>query len=326
METEILEHKETEKFKKSEVLTDLFVNSKFSSMKELTEIDDWYFVRRLSYFLLITGVGMYLILSPQLILKILGIILVGLMYAHAIELQHQALHYTAFNNKKTNRFVGIILGIPMMVSFTDYQVHHWAHHKNLGTIKNKEFFNYSYDKLRSITFLLPHLFMVYHYMDVVKYFFLSLLNKQKSDVTKKEGRKIKHEYLIIFFTLVVAVSLSVYFKNYLVVYLWLLPLLVAIPVHALIELPEHLGCPQLSTNPFENTRTIRSGWLGVWFTNANNYHVEHHFLPGVPNDKAAELHKSLKNKITFLDKSFFNFYVQFVKMLFNKNLHTKWKN
>jgi fatty acid desaturase len=287
-------------------------------MKQLTQINNWYFVRRLCYLAILLAGGYASIIYGNLLFEILGIFIVGSLYAHAIELQHQALHHTAFTSKFWNRFAGVILGIPILVSYTDYQVHHWRHHRDLGTSANKEFFNYSYDKLRSVTFMLPHLFMVYHYRDVVKFMALSLRNKIKEDVSEQEGTKIKYEYLIMLATITIVVALSVYFKSTLAVYLWFLPLLVGIPMHALIELPEHLGCPQLSINPFHNTRTIKSTWLGVWFTNANNYHVEHHFLPGVPNDKAAELHRVLEPRIKVLDNSFISFYALFIKKLIKK--------
>lgn len=311
---------------KTDVLKEIFQGSRFQSMKELTEINNIYFVKRLFYFLLIVGIGVAGVIYGNIFMKIISIIILGGMYAHAIELQHQALHYTAFRSKRLNRFVGVILGIPMLVSFTDYQVHHWAHHKNLGTPANKEFFNYNYDKLRSLSFMIPHLFMVYHYADVAKFMLFSLINKKKDNVTLVQGKKIQTEYIIMLFVVSFVVGLSIYFESTLAIYLWALPLVFAIPLHALIELPEHLGCPQLSVNPFENTRTIQSSWFGKWFTNANNYHVEHHFLPGVPNDKVEALHEVLKPRIAVLDKSFTGFYAWFIKALINKGEFYKPKN
>lgn len=305
------------KIKKGNNIKDVIEGTKFSSMQELTKINPHFFTSRFLIYVGITCLGILGCIYGGILLKILSVITLGFMYAHAIELQHQALHYTAYKSKKLNRVVGVFLGIPMLVSFTDYQVHHWSHHKNLGTEENKEFFNYSYEKLHSLLFLLPHLLMVYHYADVAKWITLSLTGKVKPNIVKNKATDIREEYLIIFAVIVATVALSIYFESTLALLIWALPLVIAIPVHALIELPEHLGCPQLSTDPFHNTRTIQSTWLGKWFTNYNNYHVEHHFLPGVPNDKAYELHLAIKDRIVVLESSFANFYWWFLKELIN---------
>jgi fatty acid desaturase len=65
----------------------------------------------------------------------------------------------------------------------------------------------------------------------------------------------------------------------------------------------------------KNTRTIKAGWFGVWITDGNNYHVEHHWLPGVPNHKFPELHKHVNPDIETLDPSYVAFYRAFLKML-----------
>ena len=91
--------------------------------------------------------------------------------------------------------------------------------------------------------------------------------------------------------------LSVVFKTTIFLKLWFFPLLIAIPTHALIELPEHWGQDHGTLDVASNTRTIRAGWFGCWYTNGNNYHIEHHWLPGVPNDRFPELHRVIEDRI-----------------------------
>ena len=67
---------------------------------------------------------------------------------------------------------------------------------------------------------------------------------------------------------------------------WLVPmLLVGQPIHLLVELPEHIGCAAASTDPLRNTRSIGGSWFSRWFTNGNNFHVEHHILPALSMDQ-----------------------------------------
>jgi len=74
-----------------------------------------------------------------------------------------------------------------------------------------------------------------------------------------------------------------------------------------------------------NTRTIKTNKLLVWFVNGNNYHVEHHWLPAVPNDKFPELHTLVSSRITYADISYRSFYTQFFRNLRKNNLHQAWE-
>lgn len=253
------------------------------------------------------------------VLVVIAVILVGLMYAHAVELQHQCLHNTGFRSTRLNRFVGVLLGIPSLVSFSDYQASHFQHHKLLGTPSDKEFFNYGYESLTSLKAFLPHLFMVRHYRDVAVYIARSLVGRTRDDVPDRTAKRIRSEYLIMAAVLLSMAAVTLALQTPIFLKLWVLPLLVAIPTHALIELPEHIGCEK-TTDVLRSTRTIRSSKLAVWFTNSNNYHVEHHWQPGVPNDKLPDLHKMVADRITHLDGSYWSFYWWFLGRLYERNL------
>jgi fatty acid desaturase len=254
------------------------------------------------------------------LLLIIPIILLGLIYAHAVELQHQCLHNTGFRSTRLNRFAGVLLGVPTLVSFCDYQASHFQHHKLLGTPRDKEFFNYGYDSLTSLKAFIPHLFMLRHYQDVATTIVRSFVGVTRDDIPERTAKRIRAEYLIMAVFLVMMAAITIALQTPIFLKLWLLPLLVAIPTHALIELPEHIGCENATTDVLRNTRTIRSGKLAVWFTNANNYHVEHHWQPGVPNDKLPDLHNGLAHRITHLETSYWSFYWWFLGRLYERNL------
>jgi fatty acid desaturase len=93
--------------------------------------------------------------------------------------------------------------------------------------------------------------------------------------------------------------------------MWLVPLLfVAAPVHAIIEMPEHYHCDTGSTEVFANTRTIRSNDFLTWFTNGNNFHVEHHLLPAVGVERLRELHERIAPRIDHLYPSYVAFFCE----------------
>jgi fatty acid desaturase len=296
-------------------------------MRKLGEVKAVRFQEKLAVLLVATASLIALSLTLPGIAWLVPSLLLGLAYAHAVELQHQCLHNTAYRRKAINRLVGVPLGLPTCVSFSDYQNSHLKHHRLLGTSEDKEFFNYSYQKLRSPLALIPHLWMVRHYWDVLGYICKSSVGilTRKNEATPKTAAKIRSEYQLMAVFIGAMAVLTVVFATPIFVEIWLIPLLVAVPVHALIELPEHIGCNTKVPNVLENTRTINTNKLVTWFVDGNNYHVEHHWLPGVPNDKFPLLHNHLKGKIAYNDTSYRSFYKQFVQHLKARTLDRTWE-
>jgi fatty acid desaturase len=260
-------------------------------------------------------------------LWVLPALLLGLLYAHAVELQHQCLHNTAYRSKRWNRLVGVVLGLPSFVSFSDYQNSHLKHHRLLGTPADKEFFNYSYQRLTSLRALVPHLWMVQHYRGIAADIFNSLRGRlvRADEASPSMARRIRTEYQIMGLCLIVMAAATAVYATALFLKVWLIPFLVAVPTHALIELPEHMGCDRSLPNVLVNTRTMKANRLFVWFVNGNNYHVEHHWLPAVPNDKFPELHRHVASRSVYLDTSYWSFYVQFFRNLRVNNLNRPWE-
>ena len=258
----------------------------------------------------------WLILSTSGIISVIPMILLGLMYAHFVELQHQCLHNTAYRSTGWNRFVGVLLGLPTLVSFSDYQCSHMKHHRLLGTPADREFFNYDYESLTTLRYFVPHMLMFPHHRNVARSIACAVRGRMtRQDCTPRMAEKIRAEYQIMALMLVAMVVISIVFQTLIFLKLWLIPLLIAIPTHALIELPEHFGCNGKTTDVLKNTRTITAGKIAVWFTNGNNYHVEHHWLPSVPNDRFPELHQRLSTDIENLETSYWSFFGKFFRHL-----------
>ncbi|HVG22089.1 MAG TPA: fatty acid desaturase [Blastocatellia bacterium] len=296
------------------------------NLHELGQVRSIRFQVKIIALVVVTAVMVALTLYLPTPLWILPSLILGLAYAHAVELQHQCLHSTGYKTKAWNRVVGVLLGLPSFVSFSDYQNSHLKHHRLLGTPEDKEFFNYSYQKLTSLSALIPHLWMVRHYRDVVGYIFKSVMGKlvREKDAAPKMAKRIRFEYQLMALFLFVMAAITIAFQTAMFLKLWFIPFLIAVPVHALIELPEHIGCNTKVPNVLENTRTIKAGKFAVWFVDGNNYHVEHHWLPGVPNDRFVDLHSHVVSKIVYLDTSYWSFYQKFFLNLRKKNLHRPW--
>lgn len=297
------------------------------NLRELARVRIIHFHAKLAVMILVTASAVTASLMLPGLWWIIPSVILGLAYAHGVELQHQCLHNTAYRSKPWNRLVGVTVGLPSLVSFSDYQNSHLKHHRLLGTPEDKEFFNYSYQKLTSVLALIPHLWMVRHYRDVCGYIAKSLVGilVREKDATLKVAKKIRSEYIIMGVFLFAMAAITVYFQTDIFLKLWVIPFLIAVPAHALIELPEHIGCNTKVPDVLQNTRSIRTNKLVVWFVDGNNYHVEHHWLPGVPNDQFPELHKTVNSRIVYLETSYWSFYKQFFHNLRKKNLHRSWE-
>jgi fatty acid desaturase len=285
-------------------------------IRRLTDVQSGPFKIKLLILICITAVFVSLVLLLPAPFWIAPSLLLGLMYAHAVELQHQCLHNTALKSRPWNRRVGVSLGLPLLVSFSDYQHSHMRHHKLLGTPEDKEFFNYGYEALTTVKALIPHIFMVRHNRDLAVYLLQSIFGGFKRDASPKTVSRIRNEYRLMALFLGIMAIITIVFQTPLFLKLWLIPFVIAVPTHALIELPEHIGCNVKVPDVLSNTRTISAGKFGVWFTDGNNYHVEHHWLPGVPNHKFPDLHKLVSAEIKTLDESYWAFYREFLKRLY----------
>lgn len=285
---------------------------------------DVTFALKLAVYLALIILGVSLCILNNFALQALGTILLGAMFAHGIELQHQVLHAQGFRDRQTNNAIGILLGVPMLVSFSDYRSAHLHHHKHLGTQENEEFFDYGdqygHKGLTSVALWAIRLFILSHYVKFFNYAALALMGRDFKKKTPDVIDQMRSDYLIMLTVVIFAVAFDVYTDSFLFTKVWFIPLvIVAGPVHALIEMPEHFQCNTNSTNPYENTRTIKSNAFMYWFTNGNNYHVEHHLMPSLLIDRLHDLHVSVSGECKFLCKDYWEFYRKVIRSMLARN-------
>ncbi len=257
-----------------------------------------------------------IILTPWTV-KLLPIALLGALFAHGVELEHELIHQRHFP-APLQLVVGSLLGLPMLVEFTRYTTTHCYHHRMVGTPDDEESFAYDFDRLHSPLTFLYHLSLIDHYYQAGKTMGLALL-EDRTALRRGIGKvgalmpepvltRMIAGYGGFAFVLTVAIGLSISLQTTLFLQLWLLPLVFANPIHALVELPEHWGCTANTTNCYENTRTIIPSPLLNWFTNGNCWHVEHHSNPAIPIPQLAAYHQQIAPQIRFLNRGYWEFY------------------
>ena len=282
------------------------------------------FALKLGVCLALTCVGAVLAVGGPVLARVVGTLLLGLMFAHAAELQHEALHHLGFRSRRANTVSGVVLGAPMLIAYSAYRAAHLRHHRDLGTPRNREFFDYGdqygdaadagagaggvRSSLARGWAWAVRLSMAAHYARFVRDLSLALRGADLPGESPATSRRIRRDLRTIALLLLLLTSASVLFGRALVVWEWLVPLvLVAGPVHALVELPEHYRCQTLDPDPFANTRTIRSNRLMAWFTNGNNFHVEHHLMPNLPIGRLGQLHAQVRSRLVHYHPGYVHF-------------------
>ncbi|WP_229075531.1 fatty acid desaturase [Actinoplanes sp. DH11] len=287
-----------------------------------TPISNGAFAAKLAVCALLIAAGAALALYPAGWSRTVGVLLLGCMFAHAAELQHQALHSLGFRNRRANMVAGIALGVPMLISFAAYRATHLRHHRDLGTPENREFFDYgdqygadgTRSRWRTVLVWTIRFTMLHFYRLFLENAGRALLGRDYPDESAATSRRIRRDHYVILAVLLVLTVLSVLVREPVVLWVWVLPLLlVAGPVHAAIELPEHFRCETLNQDPFANTRTIRSNRFMMWFTNGNNFHVEHHLMPNLPIERLPDLHAEVRPRLKYFHTSYLSFFTKLVR-------------
>jgi fatty acid desaturase len=294
-------------------------NAAANALFERTRVlrnDELVFVLKLAVALFIGCLGGFLALTSGFLGASIGVLLLAAVYTHMVELQHQCLHHSAFRRSSLHRPVGFLLGLPLLSAYSHYRVQHLQHHKYLGTPDDSEFFGFdtraplTWGALLRGTFSPARLFQVA--ADVLKSC-RGTWTYTMGQIADRARRQVVTEYRLFALWAVGAVVLSAAGHGHAVLTLWVLPLLLSIPIHFLLELPEHVLCDNDSTDVLRNTRTISGSWFSQWFTNGNNFHVEHHAAMVVPINRLQERHQVAKEYAVHTDDSYVTFYMKIMR-------------
>ncbi|CAL9608850.1 fatty acid desaturase family protein [Streptomyces sp. enrichment culture] len=274
--------------------------------------DQAVFIGKLGIVLALGAAGVALVLAGHPLALVAGIFLLGALYTHMVELQHQCLHHSAFVKGPPHRTVGVLLGLPLLVSYSHYRVRHLQHHRYLGTDQDTEFFGFDTRQPLTLGVMLRYMFDYPRLVTVARDGYRAWRGTWEYDagrISERMKADTVAEYRLMGAAAVAAAALCVAGHGEYVLTLWLLPmLLVATPLHFLVELPEHIRCDNDTTDVLRNTRSISGSWFSTWYTNGNNLHVEHHAAMTVPINRLPERHEEVLRFAKHTDRSYWTFY------------------
>ncbi|MEU8380031.1 fatty acid desaturase [Streptosporangium sp. NPDC048865] len=273
--------------------------------------DQRIFVAKLVVLAVLTAVGAVLALRPEPPLIVFGVVILAAAYTHAVELQHQCLHHSAFRGSWPHRLTGVPLGIPLFVVYSHYRLRHLQHHRHLGTPQDTEFFGFDTRTPLTVSHLVRGLFDYRRLGTVLWEVALAATGRWTygfGPVSPTMRRRIVVDHLVMGGAVLVALCGAVAGYGEYPLRLWVLPLLLAVPMHFLVELPEHILCDTESTDVLRNTRSIRGSRLSTWFTNGNNLHIEHHAAMSVPINRLPGRHEETRLHALHVERTYMDFY------------------
>lgn len=235
------------------------------------------------------------------------LVLQGIMLVFLFTLLHETSHATVFETNWLNTAVGWLCSLIIFLPPNWFRYFHLAHHRHThDPDKDPELEGGKPETL------LEYLWVVsgipvwrFHLQTLV----LNAFGKPNYDYLPTQGyRKIRREALIMLGIYALIVLGMVLTGNFLLVWVWILPMLIGQPFLRLYLMAEHDRCPHVS-NMLENTRTTFTNRFVRWLAWNMPYHAEHHAFPSVPFYQLPKFHEVAKEHLRMTE----NGYVQFQK-------------
>lgn len=235
---------------------------------------------------LIAGLGFWIATSQPLwwlAMLPLGVLLVFLFTA-----LHELVHRTAFASDRLNDAFAALCGFIILLPPREFRYFHMAHHR------------FTHDPERDPELAGPKPDTLWSY---VKYLsglpdfrwritnlLRNAMSESKADYVPPRGKApVRREARQFLTGYALLAGFSVLASTSLLIWIWLLPMLIAAPVLRGYLLAEHARCPHVA-NMFANTRTTLTNRLMRWLAWNMPYHAEHHAYPAVPFHQLPQFH------------------------------------
>ncbi|MFO1160032.1 MAG: fatty acid desaturase [Reyranellaceae bacterium] len=247
-------------------------------------------------------------LAPALLLQ--GIFVNALFGA-----MHESVHYGSFRTRWMAELLAFLSGAAILNNAGFYRHFHYAHHRytqdperdpELVTSGTPRTWQQYLFRISAIPFLMLRardifLFPLGWHGNV------SYLEASAWPEVERWGR-----WLLAFYALLIAGSIAL--RTDVLLWVWIIPLLIGLPLLRLYLLCEHTLCPN-SDDGFANTRTTLSTPLVRFLMWNLPYHAEHHLFPGITFHNLPEAHRLLRPHLKFVGKGYIQVQREIVRSL-----------
>ena len=261
-----------------------------TELAALRRLDTGTRLREMSFFIglwvagmLVNGFG-YQAAEPGLVhtlLRVAGTLVTAVAINSFILLMHEGMHNTLFASPRLNRWVSVALGMVFCLSFTSYKVMHQRHHRYLGDERDPDDYS-NYTRNQRLLWCLHYVRLiagVYLYIVLIP-----ILAFRKGSPADRRGILVEYGALIAVYAAVFTLVPGGY-----LLYLWLIPLILAAYMTAVRGLTQH-GITE-ARDPYLASRSIQAHPVVAFCLLQENYHLEHHLFPEIPSYNLAEVHR-----------------------------------
>jgi fatty acid desaturase len=244
-------------------------------------------------------------------LSIAGVLVSAIALNAFVLLLHEGMHHTLFARPFWNRWVSFLLGIPLLMSFSAYQVMHLRHHTFLGDPRDPDdYANYT---------ARPRILWLMHCLRLLVGAFLYLLFIPSLALRfgKREQRiRVLQEYALL---LPVFAVVIVFVPGTMLLWGWFLPAILTAYMTNIRGFTQH-GITD-AHDPFLASRTMQPHPLVAFCLLNENYHLEHHLFPEVPSYHLPRLHRLLWPRLprAVVGGSYLAFLARFLRATFRRD-------
>lgn len=239
---------------------------------------------------------------PHVLTLVVCCLIIGALQHHLSIIQHEAIHYLLFTNRRINNFVGALTG--HLIFFTmSYRWVHWEHHRQLGHDDDPDLPNYV-DYPNDIGYVARD--FLWHITGLAAVTQFVRQSRAKSpDGAEQKKRPFDRGLIGVAFTQLILLGLFAWFSRWeLYLLLWIVPLLtVAKSLTHFRNVAEHAQLRDLGDPTLSRLRTVLCGPVeGFFFAPMNfNYHAEHHFYTGIPYHQLPRCYELLSARPEYAD-------------------------
>ncbi|WP_166417529.1 fatty acid desaturase [Cochlodiniinecator piscidefendens] len=215
-------------------------------------------------------------------------VFLGVLIVFLFTLLHETSHKTPFKSAWINEVVGHVCGFALFLPATWFRYFHFAHHR-FTQIPGKD---PELDTPKPTTWVqyIIHVSGIPVWISHAKTLASNAMgNRFQEFVPEARQSQIKREAILYLAGYVTLLGASFWSGSFILLEVWLFPMLLGQPFLRLYLLAEHGRCPAVA-NMFENTRTTFTNSLVRAIAWNMPYHTEHHSYPSVPFHKLPDLH------------------------------------
>jgi fatty acid desaturase len=243
---------------------------------------------------------------PTWPVRLLGYLVIGTaIHAMAIFV-HEHSHGSVFRNRVLDRWIGFLMGVPVLVSYSAYRTLHAFHHRHTrAELDPDEFLNVT--KNRVLLSLLFYSWLVIGTPVYLAHVAWTALTRG----TSRERRDVIVEYALMAVIWGGVLWSAARFDGFgILLHCWALPMIVAMAFGNLRSWAEHTMTQP--GHPLTQTRTVLSNRLVSFLMCNLNYHLEHHLCPGIPWYNLPKLHAMLRDDYRRAGSFIYRSYLRFL--------------